>query len=97
MSEEENLIHTFYNAFQKNDYATMQSCYHKEATFSDPAFQNLNSKEVKSMWQMLITSARDLRIEFSDVRFDGRFGYCYWQAYYTFSRTGRFVHNRIHA
>ena len=97
MNQHEELIREFYTAFQRGDYKTMQSCYHADATFSDPVFQNLDSRQVKAMWQMLLTSARDLKISFTDVRADERTGSCAWEAWYTFSRTGRPVHNIISA
>lgn len=97
MSQEETLIHTFYSAFQRGDYSTMQSCYHAQAKFSDPVFQNIDSDEVKAMWQMLLTAARDLKVSFQSVKADGDQGSCSWEAWYTFSRTGRPVHNVITA
>ncbi len=97
MHPHETLITNFYSAFQRGDYATMQSCYHQNAEFSDPVFQHLNSKEVKAMWQMLLTSAKDLKITFNNVKANDREGSCHWEAWYTFSRTGRPVHNIIEA
>lgn len=75
----------------------MQSCYHDDATFSDAVFQNLNSREVKAMWHMLAAAAGDLKLLFDEVQTSGQTGSCRWQAWYTFSRTGRRVHNIIHA
>ena len=89
------LVRAFYTSFQNKDYKTMQSLYHPDATFSDPVFQNLTSGEVKAMWQMLIGAGKDLRILFSDIRCDGDQGSCHWEAFYTFSRTGKTVHNII--
>lgn len=97
MHPHEALITTFYSAFQRGDYAAMQVCYHGNAEFSDPVFQHLNSKEVKAMWQMLLTSAKDLKVEFKNVKADDTKGSCHWEAWYTFSRTGRLVHNIIEA
>lgn len=97
MNSHEALITTFYSAFQRGDYAAMQACYHGDAEFSDPVFQSLNSREVKAMWQMLLTSAKDLRVTFSDVKANDNEGSCRWEAWYTFSRTGRLVHNIIEA
>jgi ketosteroid isomerase-like protein len=94
-SSETELIHRFYTAFQQGDYVTMQTCYHPQATFHDPVFQTLDSRQVKAMWQMLLTSARDLRVTFSDVSAEGGTGSCLWHAHYTFSRTGRPVHNVV--
>ncbi|MBY0434439.1 MAG: nuclear transport factor 2 family protein, partial [Cyclobacteriaceae bacterium] len=75
----------------------MQSCYHDNATFSDPAFRNLNVQQVRAMWQMLITAGKDLRVVFANAQSDGVIGSCDWEAYYSFSKTGRKVHNVIHA
>lgn len=97
MQNNKDLIFQFYSAFQQRDFATMQKAYHNEAKFNDPAFQNLNSSEVKAMWQMLVTAAKDLRITFNDVEADEAKGTCNWEAHYTFSKTGRRVHNVIKA
>ncbi|HEY9049844.1 MAG TPA: nuclear transport factor 2 family protein [Ohtaekwangia sp.] len=97
MSQHEDLIRQFYTAFQNRDYATMQQCYHPQATFQDPVFQHLNAQQVKGMWQMLLTSAKDLRASFSDIQVKGDSGTCRWEAWYTFSKTGRPVHNIIQA
>ena len=51
MNDNEKLIHHFYNSFKQKDYAEMQKCYADNATFSDEAFQNLNSAQVKAMWK----------------------------------------------
>ncbi len=67
MNYQEDLIRKFYSAFQQKDFLVMQSCYHKDATFSDPVFPNLDSKEVKAMWEMLLKSSKDLRIEFNEI------------------------------
>jgi hypothetical protein len=75
----------------------MQDCYHPQATFSDEAFKDLSAEEVKAMWQMLITSGSDLKLKFSDVEVSGDRGTCHWEAWYTFSRSGRKVHNVIDA
>jgi ketosteroid isomerase-like protein len=95
MHPHETLIHSFYSAFQRGDYAAMQSCYHDEATFSDPVFQKLDSRGAKAMWQMLLTSAKDLKISFENVSAGEHGGSAHWEAWYTFSRTGRPVHNII--
>lgn len=97
MNSNEALIRKFYTAFQQKDFLTMQSCYHPEATFSDPVFQNLTSREVKAMWQMLTTASKDLKITFDRVQSNGNHGSCHWEAWYSFSRTGRQVHNVIDA
>ena len=97
MQNNKDLITQFYTAFQQGDFSTMQKSYHDEAHFNDPAFQNLKASEVRAMWQMLITAAKDLKITFSDIEVDDKKGSCTWEAKYTFSRTGRSVHNIIKA
>jgi ketosteroid isomerase-like protein len=97
MGISEEIINRFYSAFQKGDYVTMQQCYHDEAVFNDPVFPSLTSKEVKAMWQMLLTASKDLRVTFDNIKVNGNEGSCHWDAYYTFSRTGRQVHNSIDA
>jgi ketosteroid isomerase-like protein len=91
------LLNTFYSAFQKKDFATMQKCYHDEATFSDPAFKNLNSNEVKAMWQMLISRGKDLDLIFNNITADDNKGTAHWEATYTFAKTGNKVLNKIDA
>lgn len=97
MHPNEKLINRLYDAFDKKDYRTMQECYHPEAVFSDPVFQHLSATEVRAMWHMLIVSASDLKIRFNRVKADDGAGTCRWEAWYTFSGTGRPVHNMIAA
>jgi len=97
MIKPEGTIHKLYTSFQIKDWRTMQSCYHEDATFNDPVFQNLNSKEVKAMWHMLAAAAQDLKVIFGDVIASDKTGSCQWQAWYKFSKTGRPVHNIIKA
>lgn len=91
------LIQTFYSAFQKRDWQTMNSCYHSEATFYDPAFRKLNAEDTKAMWHMLCVNAKDFELHFSDIEETRDGGSCHWEASYTFSKTGRRVNNRIRA
>jgi ketosteroid isomerase-like protein len=97
MNDNEKLINRFYNSFAQRDYKAMQDCYADNATFSDEAFQNLNSAQVKAMWEMLIKRGKDLQIRFQNVTADEKSGSCEWIANYTFSQTGRKVENHIKA
>jgi ketosteroid isomerase-like protein len=97
MNENQQLITTFYTCFKNKDYKGMQDCYADNATFNDPVFKNLNAEQVKTMWQMLISTAKDFNIEFSNVSADDHSGKAHWDAYYTFSKTGNKVINRIDA
>lgn len=85
----------FYDAFQKRDYQTMQGFYAENATFSDPAFVNLNAQEVRAMWQMLISRGKDLEITYQILEERDKQIKTEWIATYTFSKTGRKVVNKI--
>jgi SnoaL-like domain len=91
------LIEKFYSAFQQKDWKAMQECYHAEALFSDPVFQNLSCKETKAMWHMLIARGKDLNLTFHSMKADEQKGSCHWTATYSFSKTGRKVVNEIDA
>jgi ketosteroid isomerase-like protein len=93
----EDLIKTFYTAFNNRDYITMQNLYHPNATFTDPAFGSLDSRQVKAMWQMLISASKDIRVDLSNVNATADGGTCRWDAYYSFSQTNRKVHNIVNA
>jgi uncharacterized protein len=90
------LIERFYGAFQRRDADAMAACYAPQATFRDPVF-TLEGARIGMMWRMLCARAADLRIEFGNVAADDRGGSADWQAWYTFSATGRPVHNVIRA
>lgn len=91
----ESLIRHFYESFQRRDHRSMGACYHPEATFRDEVFDLKSGKEIAAMWHMLCDSGKDLRIEFSGIQADEHSGRAHWEAHYTFSRTGRRVHNII--
>ncbi len=91
------LIEKFYTAFQNLDAEKMCACYHDTIEFEDPAFGKLHGDKAKNMWRMLCQNAKDLKIEFSDIIIDGNTATTHWEAYYTFSKTGRKVHNSIDA
>jgi ketosteroid isomerase-like protein len=98
MNKNEETIHRFYKAFQQLDYATMQSCYHPEAVFNDPAFGLLDAGATNAMWQMLCTRAKDFSLTYGNIQsLDEEYTTCEWNAIYLFSSTGRRVHNKIKA
>lgn len=91
------LIDRFYTAFAARDGAAMAACYADDATFSDPVFTDLRGRDVGDMWRMLTSRAADLRIAHSAVTATDAAGAAHWEAWYTFSATGRSVHNVIDA
>ena len=97
MDQPAEIIRRFYDAFQRRDHATMAACYAPDATFSDPVFPALRGPAVGAMWRMLCERGTDLRIEASGIEADAVRGGAHWEAWYTFSATGRLVHNIITA
>lgn len=97
MTANEELLTTFYRAFQQKDYKTMRACYADDAVFTDEVFVNLNSAEVKAMWEMLCKRGKDLQLEFKNIKADEKKGSAEWIATYSFSKTNRKVTNRIKA
>jgi ketosteroid isomerase-like protein len=91
------VIERFYAAFARRDHAAMAACYTPAARFADPVFPSLVGAEIGTMWRMLCERARDLRIEHGPVHADGDRAQVRWEAWYTYSATGRRVHNRIAA
>lgn len=96
--ENEKLIRKFYEAFARNDAEAMVACYHEQIEFSDPAFGLLKGEQAKNMWRMLVERSKgNIEINFSNVKTNGEKGSADWTADYLFSKTGRQVHNEIHA
>lgn len=75
----------------------MAACYASDARFSDPVFQELRGPRIGAMWRMLCERATDLELEATDIQARGAEGSAHWEARYTFSATGRRVHNVIDA
>ncbi|MCW3087926.1 MAG: nuclear transport factor 2 family protein [Sediminibacterium sp.] len=98
MSPNEVTIDRFYSAFQKLDYATMQSCYHPDAVFNDPVFGLLHADETLAMWEMLCKRAKDFSLLYGDIKLlDEEYTTCRWTASYLFSKTGRRIVNKVTA
>lgn len=95
----ENVIEKFYEAFTNLDAETMTSCYHDAIVFEDPAFGVLEGERAKNMWRMLCESqkGKDFQVTYSNIKVSEYEGSASWEAFYTFSKTGRKVHNMIEA
>lgn len=98
MSCNQEVVERFYNAFQRLDYAAMQSCYSEDIIFNDPAFGILRGDDAKAMWEMLCRNAKNFSLTYSNIQLlDDEYTTCQWIANYTFSKTGRKVVNSIKA
>lgn len=93
----QTIIHTFYEAFKNGDSEAMNACYHDDIEFCDPAFGVLKGDRAKAMWTMLCQNGKDVKVEYSNIKADEDKGSAHWEARYTFSQTGRKVHNVIEA
>ena len=91
------LIERFYAAFNSRDGDAMAACYAPGARFHDPVFQELRGEEPGAMWRMLTSRADDLRIDLVEHDADDTTGTAHWLADYTFTQTGRPVHNDVRA
>ncbi|MEM9921799.1 MAG: nuclear transport factor 2 family protein [Bacteroidota bacterium] len=93
------LITQFYESFQALDAEGMVDCYHPDIHFEDPAFGVLEGQRAGNMWRMLCQSqkGKGFQLTFSNVAFENGKGQALWEARYTFSKTGRKVHNIIQA
>lgn len=97
MNENECLVKRFYYAFSQRDAEGMVKCYHPQVHFSDPVF-DLHNESASQMWRMLCKRGLDLRVEYRDIQATGpNTVSAHWEAWYTFSQTGRQVHNVIDA
>lgn len=97
MHANEKLLHDFYSAFQRKDAEAMAACYADNVVFNDAVFVDLRGREASDMWRMLCANGKDLELTFSDVHADDAQGRAHWEARYTFSATGKKVHNIIDA
>ncbi|HUR61811.1 MAG TPA: nuclear transport factor 2 family protein [Candidatus Thermoplasmatota archaeon] len=89
----EELLQQFYEAFRRRDAKGMAECYAADVRFSDPVFPGLKGAQVGRMWRMLLSGGTDLELAFRDVKADDATGSAHVEARYTFTKTGRKVHN----
>lgn len=92
-STHSELIESFYRAFQKKDFDAMAQCYHPDVYFKDEAFE-LKGKQVAAMWHMLCLRGKDMTLQYHVSENKGKIS-AHWEPKYSFSQTGRVVHNII--
>ena len=95
MSDHTDLVNRFYSAFQNRDAAAMAALYHPEAQFQDEVFI-LKGEDIGHMWSMLCERGKDMTLTFTNVESCAPEQVtCHWEPIYTFSATGRKVHNKV--
>jgi limonene-1,2-epoxide hydrolase len=94
-----NIIEEFYEAFSNLDAESMVKYYHPDVVFQDPAFGELKGARAKNMWRMLCHSqkGKGFKVKYNVIDFNTNKSNAEWEAFYTFSQTGRKVHNKISA
>jgi ketosteroid isomerase-like protein len=97
MNQNEELILKFYQSFQAKDKKSMLECYHDEVEFRDPVFGIVRGVAAKAMWLMLLEKGNDLRIEYRNISATEDDGRAEWTAHYTYSKTDRFISNKVKA
>ncbi|QNJ99169.1 nuclear transport factor 2 family protein [Constantimarinum furrinae] len=99
MNEEQHIIEKFYEAFTELDAERMIEYYHDEVTFQDPAFGILKGEAAKNMWRMLCESqkGKDFKVVTSTIEVAEKSAKAHWEAYYTFGKHKRKIHNIITA
>ncbi len=97
MHPNEQKIKGFYTHFNQRDAQKMANFYAKNVYFKDAVFE-LKDNEVNAMWQMLCQRAgADFKVSCKNIKASDTEGSAEWEAFYTFSQTGKKVHNRIKA
>jgi SnoaL-like domain len=87
------LLQQLFNGLNHHDHHKMAACYHLDATFQDIAFDLRGRKQIHAMWHMICDG--DIRATFDVVDADDHSGQVKLVDDYTFSSTGRAVHNII--
>ncbi len=87
------LLQRLFNSLDQHDHPAMAGCYHPAATFRDIAFDLRGRKQIHAMWHMICGG--DIRATFDLVHADDHSGQVNLVDDYTFSSTGRRVHNVI--
>lgn len=93
--DNKQIIQELFAAFGRRDGEAMARYYHPQAVFKDPVFEELRAEQIANMWKMLCGRGKDLQIELVRCDANGDTGSAQWEAKYTFSKTGKLVHNKV--
>lgn len=92
-----DVVRDFYEAFARKDGEGMAAAYGDDVRFSDPVFPDLRGERARAMWRMLCSRSKDLQVSYLIVDANEDEALVRWDAWYTFSKTGRPVHNVVHS
>jgi SnoaL-like domain len=95
MANPKQVVQSFFVCFGKRKAEGMNALYHPQATFTDPVFGRLDVAQTQAMWALLCARGQDLRLKFDVVESDENFAKVQWQAWYSFGKAKRKVHNRV--
>ena len=92
-----SLINHFYSSFSELNAEGMAQCYHDKIFFKDPAFGELKGERAKNMWGMLCSrqQGKEFKVNLIKCSATEHAGTATWEAFYTFGKTGKKVHNVI--
>ncbi len=91
------VVNQFYSAFCKRNVNEMIACYDEGVIFSDPVFLSLRGQDAMDMWSMLCKNGKDLQVKYEIHSCSNSNVIVLWDAFYTFSKTNRPVHNHVTA
>lgn len=92
-----DVVRDFYEAFARRDGEKMAATYDDGIQFSDPVFPSLKGDEARGMWRMLCSRSKDLQVSYTIVDANEDEALVRWDAWYTFAKTQRKVHNVVHS
>jgi SnoaL-like domain len=87
------VLEKFYKGVENHDHLAIAACYQSNGTFKDIAFELEGKKMIQAMWHMIAKTDLTISYEIKDT--DENNGTALWTADYTFTDTGRKVHNEL--
>lgn len=90
-----DLLNQFYSSFSKADAEGMNSCYHENIIFKDPAFGELHGEKAKAMWRMLLSRNSNIQINYEILEVAANSACVEWQANYEYGPKKRKVNNNV--
>ena len=97
MWEPHATVTAFYESFAERDHEAMGALYSGKIEFADPVFGDLVGRKANAMWHMLCEQGTDLQIAHAVQAAEADVVSATWEATYTFTPTGRKVHNMVDA